>query len=58
MLNPLRNNILETCDVTWLRRMYYERLNAEVIGVDPLVVIEANNPRDEMGSSVSRLRKL
>ena len=28
--------------------MYYERLNAEVTGLDPLIVIEAKNPRDEV----------
>ena len=28
--------------------MYYKRLTAEMTGFDPLVVIEADNPRDEV----------
>ena len=30
--NPLRNSIVESSNVTWLRRIYYPRLNADVIG--------------------------
>ena len=48
MSNLLRNSTVESRDVAWLRRMYYERRNADVTGLDPLVVIEAKNPRDEV----------
>ena len=39
MFNPLSNIIVESRDVTWLWRMYYPRLDADVTGLDPLVVI-------------------
>ena len=29
MFNPFRNSVVESRDVTWLRHMYYERLNAD-----------------------------
>jgi len=48
MFNPLRNSIVESRDVTWLRCMYYPRLDADVTGVDPLVVIGADYARDEV----------
>ena len=48
MFNPLRNSIVESGDVTWLCRMYYQRLDADVTGLDPPVVIEANYARDEV----------
>ena len=39
---------MDSCGVvTWLRRMYYPQLNTDVTGLDPLVVIEANFPREE-----------
>ena len=47
MFNPLRNSIVESCDVTWLRRMYYPQLDADITGLDPLVVIEADFPRED-----------
>ena len=47
MFNPLRNSIVESRDVTWLRRMYYPRLDADLTGQDPLVVIEADFSREE-----------
>ena len=47
MFNPLKNSIVESRDVTWLRRMYYPRLDADLTGQDPLVVIEADFPREE-----------
>ena len=33
--------------MTWLRHMYYLRLDADITGLDPLVVIEADFPREE-----------
>ena len=45
IVNPLRNSIVESCDVTWIRRMYYPRRNADITGFDPLVMIEAGFPR-------------
>ena len=47
MFNPFRNSIVESRDVTWLRRMYYPRLDADITGLDPLVVIEADFWREE-----------
>ena len=47
MFKPLRNSIAELRNVTWLRRMYYPRLNAGVTGFDPPIVIEAGFPREE-----------
>ena len=47
MSNLLRNSIVESRDVPWLRRMYYPRLDADLTGQDPLVVIEAHFPREE-----------
>ena len=47
MFNPLRNSIIESRNVTWLRRMYYPRLDADLTGQDPLVVTEADFSREE-----------
>ena len=41
-------SIVESRDVPLLRHMYYPRLDAGVTGLDPLVVIETNFPRDEV----------
>ena len=48
MFNPLRNSIVESRDVTWLRRMYYPRPDTDLTGQNPLVVIEADFPREEI----------
>ena len=32
----------------WLRRMYYPRLDADITGLDPLVVIEADFSREDV----------
>ena len=47
MFNPLRNSIVESQDVTWLRHMYYPRPDTDLTGQDPLVVIEAGFPKEE-----------
>ena len=40
MFNPLTRKVSEIRDLTWLRRMYCERPNAEVTMKDPVVVLE------------------
>ena len=47
MFNLLRNSSVESRDVTWLHRMYYYWLNTDITGLDPLVVIEADFPRED-----------
>ena len=48
IFNTLRNSTVESRDVTWLRHMYYPQLDADVTGMDPLIVIEADYQRDEV----------
>ena len=37
---------MESRDVPLLRRMYYPQLDAGDTGLDPLVVVEVDSPRD------------
>ena len=55
MFNPLRNSVVEICDVLWLHCMYYERSNTHVTELDPIAVIEAENSRDEVVTEKSLL---
>ena len=47
MFNPLRTSIVESRYVTWLRRMYYPTLGTDITGLDPLVMLEADFPRED-----------
>ena len=40
MYNPFTKKIVETRDIIWLNRMYYTRVDANITGLEPIVVIE------------------
>jgi hypothetical protein len=48
MFNPHKSSVVETRDVTWLKRMFYERIGSDVTNLDPIVVIEADSASDEV----------
>ena len=47
----------ESRDVTWLHRIYYERLDTDVTGLDLLVVIEADYPRNKVVEQRVKIEK-
>ena len=39
MYNPFTKKIVETWDIIWLNRMYYIRVDANITGLEPIVVL-------------------
>ena len=47
----------ETRDMTWLRRIYYKKINTEVTMMDHVVVLEAYHKRNEVVNTSIKTKK-
>ena len=51
MFNPVTNGVSETLDVIWLRRMFYEKQDADATKQEPIVFLEETRSPEERESS-------